>query len=221
MKKSSSKLLLVAFCVATMFSCGKKEENKEGEVKKDSSQTELKNEEKKNEAVPDRTELLAIPDAELKCDISETKITKLVIDGKEAKADGLNQVFAQNWGSVQYVSLTNYEQDKSKFFAFNCDVKKMPAEQIRLDFSFNRFKKDEKGNNKLIAAELGQYGKEAAEGFNTNSALYIPQKGILMNGQAFLKAISTTKICGTFAYKTEDGKYEIVGEFVAPNTVKQ
>lgn len=204
-----------------VFACGKKEEQKQAETKVDTVKTETKAEEKKNEPAPDRMELLAIPDAELKCEVTETKITKLVIDGKEAKLDKMNQIFAQNWGSVQYVTITNFELDKAKYFAFNCDVKKMPAEQIRFDFSFNRFKKDDKGNNKIVAAELGQYGKEAAEGFSTNSTLYIPQKAILMNGKAFLKAISTTKICGTFDYKTEDGKYQIVGEFVTVNTVKQ
>jgi hypothetical protein len=204
-----------------VFACGKKEDKKQDEGKTDTTKTETKAEEKKNEPAPDRTELLAIPDAELKCEVTETKITKLVIDGKEAKSDNINQTFAQNWGSVQYVTITNFELDKAKYFAFNCDVKKMPADQIRFDFSFNRFKKDEKGNNKIVAAELGQYGKEAAVGFSTNAALYVPQKGILMNGKAFLKAISTTKICGTFEYKTEDGKYEIAGEFVTANTVKQ
>jgi hypothetical protein len=219
MKKTQ--ITLAFALLVALFSCGKKEENKQNESKTETTQTENKTEEKKSEPAPDRTELLAIPDSELKCDIAETKITKLVIDGKEVKADGMKQIFAQNWGSVQYVTITNYELDKAKYFAFNCDVKKMPAEQIRFDFSFNRFKKDEKGNNKIVAAELGQYGKDAAEGFSTNSAFYIPQKTVLVNGKAFLKAISTTKICGTFEYKTEDGKFEIVGEFTAPNTIKQ
>lgn len=219
MKKTQ---ISVAFALlVALFSCGKKDEKKQEETgKTDSTKTEAKAEEKKAEPAPDRTELLAIPDEELKCEVSETKITKLVIDGKEVKTDAMKQIFAQNWGSVQYVTITNFELDKAKYFAFNCDVKKMPAEQIRFDFSFNRFKKDEKGNNKIVAAELGQYGKDAAQGFSTNSALYIPQKGVIINGKAFLKAISTTKICGTFEYKTEDEKYEIVGEFVAPNTVK-
>lgn len=219
MKKTQTSIVL-ALLVA-LFSCGKKEEKKQEEGKTETAKTESKAEEQKNEPAPDRTELLAIPDNELKCDISETKITKLVIDGKEAKTDGMKQIFAQNWGSVQYVTITNYELDKAKYFAFNCDVKKMPAEQIRFDFSFNRFKKDEKGNNKIVAAELGQYGKDAAEGFSTNAAFYIPQKSVLANGKAFLKAISTSKICGTFEYKTEDGKFEISGEFTAPNTIKQ
>ncbi|KOY87621.1 hypothetical protein AD998_17105 [bacterium 336/3] len=203
------------------FACGKKEDKKQAEGKTDTTKIEAKTEEKKNEPTPDRMELLAIPDAELKCEATETKITKLVIDGKDAKLDKMNQIFAQNWGAVQYVTITNFELDKAKYFAFNCDVKKMPTDQIRFDFSFNRFKKDEKGNNKIVAAELGQYGKDANEGFSTNTTLYLSQKAVLLNGKAFLKAISTTKICGTFEYKTEDGKYQIVGEFVTANTVKQ
>jgi hypothetical protein len=42
----------------------------------------------------------------------------------------------------------------------------------------------------------------------------------LLVGKAFLKAISSTKVCATFELKTEDGKHEIVGQVVSDNYVK-
>jgi hypothetical protein len=218
MKKSILNLGLTLLMV-TVLACGKKEDKKQEETKTDTTKTETKVEEKKTEPTPDRMELLAIPDAELKCEVSETKITQLVIDGKEIKTDGLNQLFAQNWGTNQTVCITNFELDKVQYFAFNCDIKKMQPTQIRFDFSFNRYKR-ENNENKTIAVELGEY-QTMREGFGTSATVYTPQKAVQLPGKAFLKAISTTKICGTFEYQTPDGKNIIKGEFAGANVVKK
>ncbi|MCU0439553.1 MAG: hypothetical protein MUC49_16800 [Raineya sp.] len=217
MKKNQISIALAL--LIGLFACGKKEEQKQAENKGDTTKTEVKAEEKKNEPVPDRMELLAIPDAELKCEVTETKITQLVVDGKEIKTEGFNQVFAQNWGMNQTVCITNFELDKAKYFAFNCDIKKMQPSQVRFDFSFNRYKR-ENNQNKTIAVESGEY-QTMREGFGTSATVYVPQKAVQLPGKVFLKAVSTTKICGTFEYKTEDGKNIVKGEFVGQNAVKQ
>lgn len=185
---------------------GKKEEGKKEEAKKDEAKKE------------DRLTLLEVADADFKCDVKETKITKLVIDGKEQPTEGLNQVFAQYWGTSQTVVITNFKLDKAKYFAFTCDVKKMAPTDVRIEIGFNRYKRVD-NNNKTIAPELGEYSNKQ-EGFGLSAAVYSKDKAMNLLGKAFLKAINTTKICVTFELKTQDGKYEIVGEVVGENYIK-
>lgn len=207
---------------AGLLACGggtQKDSNDSDSTATDSTVTETPKE-KEEEETPkeDRLTLLDVAEADFKCDVKETKITKLVIDGKELPTEGLNQVFAQYWGTSQTLVITNFELDKAKYFAFTCDVKKMAASDVRIEIGFNRYKKAENGS-KTIAPELGEYAN-MRDGFGLSAAVYSKDKASLLIGKAFLKAISSTKICATFELKTEDGKHEIVGEVVGENTLK-
>ncbi len=166
----------------------------------------------------DRLTLLNVADADFKCDVAESKITKLVIDGQEKDPSTVNKVFAQYWGTSQTIVITNFDLDKEKYFAFNADVKKFEPAHVRVEIGFNRFKKEENGS-KSIAPELGEYAN-MREGFGLSAAVYSKDKAALLVGKVFLRAISSTKICATFELKTEDGKHEIVGEVMSDNYVK-
>jgi hypothetical protein len=221
MKKSISNLLFLGLFLS-LIACGgeKKETETADSTSVDSATTENKSAEiVEDTPAEDRMTLLNVADADFKCDVKATKITKLVINGQEQKADNLTQVFAQYWGTSQTVVITNFELDKAKYFAFTCDVKKMEPSQVRIELGFNRFKKAENGS-KTIAPELGEYAN-MRDGFGLNAAIYTKDKAEFLIGKAFLKAISTTKICTTFELKTEDGKYTVSGEVIADNNVKE
>lgn len=219
MKQHIVQVLGIAL-LAGLAACGSGQEKEK--TSNDSTITDTS----KQEAAPQEPEkpkegrltLLDVADADFKCDVTESKITKLLIDGQEKDPASMNKVFAQYWGTSQTIVITNFDLDKEKYFAFNADVKKFEPAHIRIEIGFNRFKKAENGS-KSIAPELGEYAN-MREGFGLSAAVYSKDKAALLVGKVFLKAISSTKICASFELKTEDGKHEIVGQVISDNYVK-
>jgi hypothetical protein len=168
---------------------------------------------------PARTTLLAIPDAELKCSSTETKITEFQLEGKKLDASGAKESYAYYSGTEQVLTISSKPlENKEKFVGF-FDKSKLKKGEHFFFIAFNRRKAETS-----IAPELGVYKTMSDDPNNvfqgslavytTDSAPPIPATNVVLEG------ISTTRVCGTFEFSNPDGTNTLKGTFNVPNTVR-